>query len=76
MPLIKKIVIIKGLEIVGDNDLAILRCPIMSNGTDGNYVVCQQEDCAWYLKNYKSCSVYILAHDAALNIKAKQQQKK
>ena len=26
----------------------------------------------WYLKNYKSCSVYVLAHDAALNIKMKQ----
>ena len=48
----------------------------MSNGTEGNYVVCQQEDCAWYLKNYKSCSIYVIAHDAALNIKAKQQPKK
>ena len=39
---------------------------------DGNYILCQQEDCAWYLKNYKSCSVYVLAHDAALNIREKQ----
>ena len=56
--------------------LAILRCPMMSNGAENNYVLCQQEDCAWYLKNYKSCSIYVIAHDAALNIKAKQQPKK
>ena len=43
---------------------------------NGNYILCQQEDCAWYLKNYKSCSVYVLAHDAALNIKAKQAKTK
>jgi len=49
---------------------------MMSNGAENNYVLCQQEDCAWYLKNYKSCSIYVIAHDAALNIKAKQQPKK
>ena len=70
MLIIEKIVIIMGLEIVGDITLAILKCPLMSK--DGNFILCQQEDCAWYMKNYKSCSVYILAHDAALNIKVKQ----
>ena len=42
------------------------------SGSEGNYVVCQQEDCAWYMKNFKTCAVYVLAHDAALNIRAKQ----
>jgi len=55
--------------------LASLKCPIMSD-SNGNYILCQQEDCAWYLKNYKSCSVYVLAHDAALNIRAKQSKTK
>ena len=48
----------------------MLKCPIMSNSNDN--ILCQQEDCAWYLKNYKSCAMYVLAHDAALNIRAKQ----
>ena len=55
--------------------MSIPKCPLMS-GYEGNYVVCQQEDCAWYLKNYKTCSVYVLAHDAALNIRAKQAKTK
>ncbi|MCQ2957345.1 MAG: hypothetical protein MJ180_00415 [Candidatus Gastranaerophilales bacterium] len=55
--------------------MAILKCPMMSS-SDGNYILCQQEDCAWYLKNYKSCSVYVLAHDAALNIRTKQLKSK
>ncbi len=37
--------------------------------------VCAQENCAWYMKNYKTCSMYILAHNAALDIKEKQGQK-
>ncbi|MCR4880549.1 MAG: hypothetical protein K6A44_01165 [bacterium] len=55
--------------------MAIPKCPMMS-GSDGNYVVCQQEDCAWYLKNLKTCAIYVLAHDAALNIRAKQPKTK
>lgn len=49
-------------------------CPLMSAGSEMQ-IVCAQEKCAWYMKNYKTCSVYILAHDAALNIKAKQAKK-
>lgn len=50
-------------------------CPIMSAGNDIQ-IVCSQERCAWYMKNYKTCSVYILAHNAVLDIKAKQPPKK
>jgi len=50
-------------------------CPLMSAGTNQD-IICSQERCAWYLKNYKTCSVYILAHNAALDIKSKQQQVK
>lgn len=46
-------------------------CPLMSAGQQMN-LVCVQENCAWYIKNYKTCSVYILAHNAALDIKKKQ----
>ena len=45
----------------------------MSAGNDIE-IVCAQEKCAWYLKNYKTCSVYLLAHNAALDIKQKQSQ--
>lgn len=47
-------------------------CPLMSAGNSIE-IVCAQEKCAWYLKNYKTCSVYLLAHNAALDIKQKQQ---
>ena len=49
-------------------------CPLMSAGHDIT-ILCSQDKCAWYMKNYKTCSVYILAHDAALNIKEKQAKK-
>ena len=50
----------------------IMKCPLMSS-TDNNYnVLCQEEDCAWYVKAFKSCAMYIIAHNAALDIKAKQ----
>ncbi len=45
-------------------------CPLMSAGNDIS-VVCAQEKCAWYMKASKMCSVYILAHKAALDIKSK-----
>ena len=48
-------------------------CPLMSAGNDIE-IVCAQEKCACYLKNYKTCSVYLLAHNAALDIKQKQSQ--
>ncbi|OGH96651.1 MAG: hypothetical protein A2287_09995 [Candidatus Melainabacteria bacterium RIFOXYA12_FULL_32_12] len=46
-------------------------CPIMSSKTDVPQI-CAEENCAWYMKNYKTCAVYILAHNAALDIKNKQ----
>ena len=46
-------------------------CPLMSAGNSIE-IVCAQEKCAWYIKNYKTCSVYLLAHNAALDIKTKQ----
>ena len=49
-------------------------CPLMSAGNDIQ-VVCSQERCAWYMKNYKTCSVYLLAHNAVLDIKEKQGKK-
>lgn len=48
-----------------------LICPLISAGKDISQV-CEEENCAWYMKSYKTCSVYILAHNAALNIKDKQ----
>ncbi len=49
-------------------------CPLMSAGNDIQ-IVCAQEKCAWYMKNYKTCSVYLLAHNAVLDIKEKQAKK-
>lgn len=49
-------------------------CPLMSAGKDVE-VICAQERCAWYLKNYKMCSIYIVAHNAALEISEKQSKK-
>lgn len=49
----------------------ILICPLMSAGQQVPQV-CLQEECGWYMKCYKTCSVYLLAHNAALDIKKKQ----
>lgn len=49
-------------------------CPLMSAGSSVE-VICTQERCAWYLKNYKMCSMYVMAHNAALEIQAKQSKK-
>ena len=49
-------------------------CPLMSAGRDIP-VVCEQENCSWYMKNYKTCSVYLIAHNAVLDIKTKQAPK-
>jgi len=46
-------------------------CPLMSAGQEVPRI-CEQEKCAWYLKAYKTCSVYVLAHNAAIDIKTKQ----
>ena len=55
--------------------MAIPICPLMSAGSTVE-IVCAQEKCSWYIKNYKTCSVYLLAHNAALDIKEKQLQLK
>ena len=52
----------------------VICCPLMSAGKDIE-VVCMQEKCAWYLKNYKICSVYMLAYNSAMEVQAKQQGK-
>ena len=49
-------------------------CPLMSAGNEIP-IVCLQEKCAWYMKNYKTCGIYLLAHNAVLNIKEKQTNK-
>ena len=49
-------------------------CPLMSAGNNQD-IVCAQERCAWYMKSYKTCSIYVMAHNAALDIKSKQQPK-
>lgn len=49
-------------------------CPLMSS-SGVKEVVCIQERCAWYLKKYKMCAMYLVAHNAALDIKDKQSKK-
>lgn len=55
-------------------DKNIPYCPLMSAGSTIE-IVCTQDRCAWYLKNYKMCSVYVMAHNAALEVQAKQSKK-
>lgn len=54
--------------------MSVLVCPLMSAGKDISQV-CIEEDCAWYLKNYKACGAYVLAYNAAIDIKKKQENK-
>jgi len=49
-------------------------CPLSFAGQEIAHV-CVEENCAWYLKSYKTCSVYVLAHNAALEIRKKQNEK-
>lgn len=51
----------------------IPKCPLMSSGSDVP-IVCIQENCAWYLKSYKACSIFLLGYDCAMKIKSKQQK--
>lgn len=51
--------------------MSIPICPMMSSGCDVE-ILCAQEKCAWYMKSYKTCSVYVIGHNAALDIKQKQ----
>ncbi len=54
--------------------MSIPICPLMSAGNSIE-VICAQEKCAWYVKNYKTCSVYLIGHNAVLDIKQKQSPK-
>jgi len=47
-------------------------CPLLSSGAETPNM-CLEEDCAFYLKSYKACSIYVIAYDSALDIKKKQQ---
>ena len=47
-------------------------CPLMSAGQEIQQI-CSEESCAWYMKSYKTCAVYIIAHNAAIDIKKKQE---
>jgi len=47
-------------------------CPVLSSNNEKPNM-CLEEDCAFYLKSYKACSVYVIAYNAALEIKKKQQ---
>ena len=46
-------------------------CPLMTQG-DMAPTVCLQDYCAWYVASLKTCGVYVLAHNALLDVKAKQ----
>ena len=48
-------------------------CPLMSAGQEIP-LNCIDEACAWYYKSYKACSIFILAHNGALEIKQKQNE--
>lgn len=49
-------------------------CPLMSVNQP-NIVLCLQDGCAMYVKNYKLCSFYLLGHNAGMDIKARQTKK-
>ena len=48
-------------------------CPLLSIGADTDKLF-MQEFCAWYVKSLKACSMYLMGHNAAVDIKLKQQQ--
>ena len=50
-------------------------CPLMSAGNE-QAIVCAQERCAWYMNASKTCALYVMAHKAIMDIKAKQAEKK
>lgn len=49
-------------------------CPMMTTA-DTKPTVCLQETCAWYVAPLKTCGVYVLAHNALMDIKTKQAPK-
>ena len=46
-------------------------CPLKSAGNTID-IICSQERCAWYIKPYKMCSVYVMGYQGAMEIQAKQ----
>ena len=50
-------------------------CPLLSAGSDIDKV-CTLDRCAWYVPNIKKCSMYMLAHNALLDVTAKQKAAK
>ena len=50
-------------------------CPLMSAGNEST-IVCAQERCARYMNGSKTCAMYVMAHKAIMDIKAKQAEKK
>ena len=49
-------------------------CPLMSAGNEST-IVCTQERCAWYMNGSKTFAMYVMAHKAIMDIKAKQAEK-
>ena len=49
-------------------------CPMLTIGQPSE-VLCIQDACAWYVKSYKMCSIYLQGHNSALDIKQKQTKK-
>jgi hypothetical protein len=49
-------------------------CPLISAGKEISQV-CLEESCAWYIKNFKACSTYVIAYQSAMDIKKQQDNK-
>lgn len=47
-------------------------CPLKSAGSEFD-IICSQERCAWYIKPFKMCAVYMLGHKSAMDIQEKQE---
>ncbi|MBR1753989.1 hypothetical protein IJ732_04055 [bacterium] len=54
-------------------DKQIPICPLKSAGSEFD-IICSQERCAWYIKPFKMCSVYMLGHKAAMDIQQIQER--
>ena len=46
-------------------------CPLKSAGNTFD-IICSQERCAWYIKPYKMCAIYVMGHKTAMDIQEKQ----
>ncbi len=49
-------------------------CPLMSAGSEFP-IICNQEKCAWYVSGLKKCAMYMLGHNATLDVKTKTENK-